>query len=132
MGERKVRFLKQRSAVILGKSGIDIQTESDSFINVTSLTIGDGIDLTSDGEGNLSLSVETTSFDSFNAEMDGTLKEYTVEHNLGRFITTARVVSPDGLSAEVGIENQDESGNLSLNVAKITSSVNMLGTLMLM
>ncbi len=74
----------------------------------------------------------TDGADIFTVELDGTMSEYTAEHNLGRFITVARVVRSDGLSAEVGVQNQDESGNLSLNVAKITSSVNMLGTLMLM
>lgn len=69
--------------------------------------------------------------DAFTVEMDGTRSEFFAYHNLGRPVITARITTPEGHIAEVGVNNQDESGNLSINVSKVFSSVPMIGTLTL-
>ena len=74
----------------------------------------------------------TGSVSSFVKEMDGLTSVYLANHELGRFITVARVHQPNGEVAHVGIENIDEDGNVSKDVAKITSTVPMLGTLTLL
>ena len=67
----------------------------------------------------------------FTAEMNGLSSTYTANHNLGRFIAVARVYQPDGEVAQVEVQNKDNEGNVSQNVAQVISSVPMLGTLTL-
>jgi hypothetical protein len=67
----------------------------------------------------------------FTAEMNGTSSHYIAYHNLGRLVVTARVTTPEGDVAEVGVSNKDENGELSLDVSRVFSSVPMIGTLTL-
>ena len=67
----------------------------------------------------------------FTVDMNGLSSTYTANHNLGRFIAVARVYRPDGEVAQVEVQNKDNAGNVSENVAQVISSVPMLGKLTL-
>ena len=67
----------------------------------------------------------------FTVDMNGLASTYTANHNLGRFIAVARVYQPDGEVAQVEVQNVDNAGNVSENVAQVISSVPMLGKLTL-
>ena len=68
---------------------------------------------------------------AFTVDLNGLSSTYTAEHNLGRFIAFARVYQPDGEVAQVEVQNKDNDGNVSQNIAQVISSVPMLGTLTL-
>ena len=69
--------------------------------------------------------------DFFTVDMDGLSSTYTANHNLNRFIAVARVYQPDGEVAQVEVQNKDDAGDVSQNVAQVISSVPMLGKLTL-
>lgn len=70
-------------------------------------------------------------FSYFEQELSGLASQLQVEHNLGRLLVKAKVISLTGVVSSVHIDNKDANGNLSTNSALVTSSVPMAGKLIL-
>ena len=101
------------------------------FNEVDSIEIGDNLELTQPEPNKVLITGLPAGIDFYTAEMNGLSSTFTAEHNLGRFIAVARVYQPDGEVAQVEVQNKDNEGNISQNVAQVISSVPMLGTLTL-
>ena len=135
--EKQVRFLKQRSDLVIVQqtieSGSDLTIKKDAatFENVEVIELGEHLTLTENPDGSLLIEADESGVDFFTVDMDGLSSTYTANHNLGRFIAVARVYQPDGEVAQVEVKNIDNAGNVSENVAQVISSIPMLGTLTL-
>ena len=111
--------------------GIVITDGVNSFDGVTSIEVGDNLELTQPEGNKVVITGLPSGVDFFTVEMSGLASTYTANHNLGRFIAVARVYRPDGEVAQVEVQNKDNAGNVSENVAQVISSVPMLGKLTL-
>ena len=116
---------KGDALTLTAKNGVD------TFEDVDTIEIGDNIELTQTSANSVIISAQPSGIDFYTHEMDGLASTFTAEHNLGRFIAVARVYQPDGEVAQVEVQNKDNAGNVSKNVAQVISSVPMLGTLTL-
>ncbi len=125
MEERRPPISIMSSGVTLGQNARSIDFSGSGFL------------VTKGGEDDYTISIAGGGstgggVGAFTVEMNGTSSQYIAYHNLGRLVITARVITPGGDIAEVGVSNHDEHGNLSLNVSRVFSSIPMMGTLTLL
>ena len=145
IAEYHVRFLSENGAVSL-RGGLSLKGHEVVHMYIPYKTYYDETLANIKSSGEIVRSIESESIDisvsdgalhlesqqkRFEVEMNGLASTFTAEHNLNRFITTARVYQPDGSVAQVEVKNLDNSGNVSKTVAQVISSVPMLGILTL-
>ena len=132
---RIVELITIGDAGIQGPKGdaltLNVSNSSELFTDIDSIEVGENLELTQPEPNKVVITGLPAGIDFYTAEMNGLASTFTAEHNLGRFIAVARVYQPNGEVAQVEVQNLDNSGNVSQNVAQVISSVPMLGTLTL-
>ena len=109
--------------------GIVITDGVNSFDGVTSIEVGDNLDLTENPDGSLKITAESGGLGGFEIEMTTGLYEYYAIHNLNRYMHAGAMATTDGVVRSVGVQNVDELGDKSRNTCRIYSSEMMFGTL---
>ena len=120
-----------RCKPVCGEFSLTVVDVDNAYTDVSTIQVGDNLELTQTGNSSVLITGLPAGIEFYTKEMDGLASTFTAEHNLGRFIAVARVYQPDGEVAQVEVQNKDNDGNVSKNVAQVISSVPMLGTLTL-